>query len=238
MTQKKTNSIVPQEYVDKMQEYNIDEWRKQRIADALKYQAERETGADVPVWWEGSKEDKYDSPKYGVWNNCLATATGAFGDKYCVTGNRSFIDPNSDKYFEKKGFRQLEENEQDEFGDLHQEFGYDGVDFYPSHMLMLTGEDENGKSIYTYGPGYRNDIQKNKHYPFSYHDKKRRYRFVGTPDEIAEIEAHNAKVKEFKEKTAPLHEKREVARLNVEPLKKSLMEESTERYLKKKKAFE
>lgn len=245
MAGKDKSTIIPEEYVLKNKEYDINEWRKQKIADALKYQEERQTGADVPKWWEGTEEDPYYSPKYRTWNNCLATATGSFGEKYCETGNETFINPNSDGYFVKRGFRELTEADTDEYGDIWVDNRtYDNT---PHHALMLTGHDEKGEPLFTYGSGWRDGIKKGVHYPFENLGKK--YRFVGTPDEIAQIETHNAKVRELQKETAPLREKREVTRLNVEPLvaaepitdrtpKKSLMAESVEKYLKKKKAFE
>lgn len=233
MTEKKKSSVVPQEYVDKMQEYNIDDWRKQKIADALKYQAERETGTDVPSWWSDG-EDPYFHSKRGLWKNCISTATSSFGEKYCEIGNQTFINPNSKGYFVKKGFRELTDADNDQYGDIWVD--YDESKNTPFHALMLTGHDENGTPTFTYGSGWQDGIKKDANYKFEKLGKK--YRFVGTPEDIAEIEAHNARVREWQKETAPLREKREVTRLNVEPLKKSLMEESTEKYLKKKKAFE
>lgn len=233
MTQKKTNSIVPQEYVDKMQEYNIDDWRKQKIADALKYQAERETGADVPSWWSDG-EDPYFHSKRGLWKNCISTATSSFGEKYCEIGNQTFINPNSKGYFVKKGFRELTDADNDQYGDIWVD--YDEIKNTPFHALMLTGHDENGTPTFTYGSGWQDGIKKDANYKFEKLGKK--YRFVGTPEDIAEIEAHNAKVKEYKKETAPLREKREVTRLDVEPLKKSLMEEGLQKHLQLKKTYE
>ena len=204
---KKESGNIPEEHVLKNKEFSIDEWRKMKIDEALKFQQERETGADVPNWWEGTVDDKYFSPKYGFWQNCIATATGAFGKKYCETGNKSFINPNSNGYFEKKGFREVTDDDKDEYGDIW--IDYDGES--PYHAIMLTGHDENGKPLFTYGTGYNNNINKGTHYPTE--TIKKKYRFVGTPEDIAEIEAHNAKVRKFHEETAPLREKREITRI-------------------------
>lgn len=236
MANKNKSSIIPEEYVLKNQEFDINEWRNQKIADALKYQQSRETGGDVPTWWEGTEKDPYFSENYGFWNNCLATATGAFGDKYCESGNKTFVNPKKRGYFQKKGFRELTDSDKDEYGDIWVDYQELNGEESPYHAVMLTGHDEKGTPLFTYGTGVENRIKKGVHYPSGYFKKK--YRFVGTPDEIAEIEAHNAKVKEWKKQTAPLSENREVTRLNVEPLKKSLMEQSVENYLKKKKMFE
>lgn len=213
---KKESGIIPEEYVLKNKEYSIDEWRKQKIEDALKYQESRETGADVPTWWQGSAEDPYYSDKYGIWNNCLATATGAFGDKYCETGNKTFLNPNASGYFQKKGFRELTDGEQLQHGDLVQVF-YDRDGREPFHTIMYTGDDDSGR-LYTYGTGNVNMIQKNAHFPVSKDGRAKFYRFVGTEDDIAEIEAHNAKVRKFNEETAPLREKREVTLIPTKPI--------------------
>lgn len=218
---KKESGIIPEEYVLKNKEYSIDEWRKQKIADALKYQESRETGADVPNWWGGASDDIYYSDKYGIWNNCLATATGAFGDKYCESGNKTFINPNAQGYFQKKGFRELTDGEQLQHGDLLQLF-YDKNGNEPFHTLMYTGDDDSGR-LYTYGSGTTNVIRKNKHFPIHGNGRVKYYRFTGTKDDIAEIEAHNAKVREYNEKTAPLREKREVPLLKTKPLDNSAM---------------
>lgn len=53
----KKNNVVPQEYVDKMQEFDVEAWRKQRIADALRNHEERQEpyGGDLPPAWMGKK---------------------------------------------------------------------------------------------------------------------------------------------------------------------------------------
>jgi hypothetical protein len=214
---KKESGIIPEEYVLKNKEYSIDEWRKQKIADALKYQESRETGADVPNWWGGTSDDIYYSDKYGIWNNCLATATGAFGDKYCESGNKTFINPKASGYFQKKGFRELTDGEQLQHGDLLQLF-YDRDGREPFHMLMYTGDDDSGR-LYTYGTGTENIIRKNRRFPIHDDGPVKYYRFTGTEDDIAEIEAHNAKVRKFNEETAPLREKREVTLIPTKPIK-------------------
>lgn len=221
-------SVVPQEYIDRMQEFDIEAWRKQKIADALKYQAERESGEIEPNGWNDVIFDGYDKPilgrnsRLGRYLNCLGTATGAFGQEYRVDGNGVFINPKSDSFHKNKGFAELDK-EQEELGDIF-------VDYHsgsPAHAVMLVGKDKDGNNLYTYGQGERGSIVKSGHYPLL-DGKYKRYRFVGTPDEIAQIEAHNAKVRDFQEKTAPLREERKVTLTNA-PLDKELDMQRTKR---------
>lgn len=199
MTNKKEGSVIPEEYVVKKQELSVEDWRKQMVDAALKFMAERKKGADVPSWWQGEKDDPYFSEKYGVFNDCLATSTGAFGDKYNVPGNQSFINPKSNGYFAKKGFREVEEGEEDQYGDIWVEYSGDT----PYHALMLTGHNENGVPLFTYGRGLSGGpMAKNKTYPLDFIKKK--YRFVGTEDDLAELEAHNAMARKWQEMNQPL----------------------------------
>lgn len=223
-------SVVPQEYIDRMKEFDIEAWRKQKIADAVKYQLEREDGADIPSWWEGGTEtynDRYNSKKYGPWWNCIATATDAYDNRdgcYAI-GNKSFLDPKSSTYYEKLGFRLLDDSEESEIGDLYQ-LGHDSN--RPFHMVTLTGKDANGDNIYSWGTGTQRGINRG-HYDWEglgHHAT--RFRYIGRPELIKEIEAHNAKVRDFQEKTAPLREERKVTLINA-PLDKELDMQRTKR---------
>lgn len=234
MTEKKKSSVVPQEYVDKMQEYNIDDWRKQKIADALRYQQERETGAAPPAWF-GADEDFYSKKFDSYWKNCLATATDPYGEGCYESYNPSF-----EKNYQEKGFRLLSDEDDEQLGDIYVDYYKsldDMEDNRPIHAITLTSYDSDGNRKFTYGSGDQNIIKKDVNYPLNKGEYKR-YRFHGLPSDLAEIEAHNARVKEYNEKTAPLREKRDVALLETKPLKKSLMEEGLDKHLKMKKNYE
>lgn len=223
----KGKNIVPQEYVDKMQEFDVEAWRKQKIADALRNHEERhpEFGADLPPAWM-NKNIAYNENGYAYvsggdpfveWLNCISTATSPYcGMEGRVIGNKSFVNPKSADYYEKKGFRKLNDDEQLQHGDLVQV--YDGHSNSPTHMLTYTGDDDNGNRLYSYGRGFDNLYKRNGQFPLYDEDYLVGYRFVGTPEDIAEIEAHNSMVREYNKKTAPLREKREVPLLETEPL--------------------
>lgn len=223
----KRSNVVPQEYVDKMQEFDVEAWRKQKIADALKNHEERQEpyGGDLPPAWM-NKEIKFDEDGYAEvsggnpfesWLNCISTATSPYcGDEGRVIGNKSFINPKSSEYYEKKGFRKLNDDEQLQHGDLVQV--WDSFINQPTHMLTYTGDDEKGNRLYSYGRGFGNQYKRNGLFPLNDGEYSVSYRFVGTPEDIAEIEAHNSRVREYNKKTAPLREKREVPLLETEPL--------------------
>jgi hypothetical protein len=210
------NSVVPQEYVDKMLEFDIEAWRQQKIADALKYQAERNTGAEPPDWF--GADENYYSEKFGQdWMNCLATATDPYGEKCYESYNPSFA-----KNYKQKGFMLLTDADDEQLGDIyidHYSNLNENPDALPIHAITLTGLSNDGKRKFTYGDGSRNTIKKNANYPLQQGYYKR-YRFIGTPDEIAQIEAHNAKVRDFQEKTAPLREDRKITPLKTDSLDK------------------
>jgi hypothetical protein len=227
MAEKETkSSVVPQEYVDKMIEFDIDAWRKKRIEDALKYQSEREWGTDVPSWWEGgeSYNDKYESPKYGTWWNCISTATDCFDNREgrYATGNKSFITPSSNTYYEKLGFRRLGDEEESQLGDIYQ-IGYDAQN--PYHAMMLTGKNDDGTNHYTWGTGFQAGINRGR-YDYEGEGKvATRYRYVGRPEDVADIQTHNDNVKKYREATAPLSENRSAVLLKTKPLDKSINKE-------------
>jgi hypothetical protein len=91
---------------------------------------------------------------------CIYTTTGNFGKQYQVAGNRSFRG-NPEKY----GFVEIGLNEIKP-GDVIQDFSHkDGI---PTHALMFVGFDSNGKALYNYSDGRRDEsaIQKDAYYPF------------------------------------------------------------------------
>ena len=186
--QQKQYKVIPQEVIDRGELFDIDEWRKQRIAEALKYQAERERGYDTPKSW-----DVNPNTKDKIYDNCLSTATSAFGKERVVHGNQDFYNRNSHNFYERKGFRELKPDEEHELGDLRTLFWNDRK--IPYHTMMLTGFDEQGVPLYTWGPGTPGYIKKNKKYPKNddiFYDKH--LRFVGSPEEIDEINQYNQSI--------------------------------------------
>ena len=110
----------------------------------------------------------------------------------------------------------MQDGEELNHGDLVQVFRPDANGGYePIHMLTYTG-DKDGERLYSYGSGIDTYYQRNGRYPIDDGYKTQNYRFVGTPSDIAEIEAHNAKVREFNDKTAPLREGVKVTPLKIE----------------------
>lgn len=135
---------------------------------------------------KGYKEELCAGP------SCIYTATDNYGEKYRVSGNRSFR-ANPAKY----GFKEINLNDIKP-GDIIQDFTVDNI---PKHAITFMGYKDN-KAIFNYSSGgdSESSIRKNAHYPFEFDDKNpmvhldgtnnnklkhaaAAYRFIGTEDD-------------------------------------------------------
>ena len=91
--------------------------------------------------------------------SCIYTATDNYGNKYRVSGNRSFRSSP-----EKYGFIEINLNDIKP-GDIIQDFSVNGS---PTHAITFMGYNDEGTALYNYSSGdhTKGAIRKNKKYPF------------------------------------------------------------------------
>ena len=173
------NNIIPTEYDEQV--YNLADFQRAKIAAAVNNAKNRKASLPAPKWW--------DVNKYGDFQDCIGTATSNYGDESTEIGNQSFLKNHKDK-----GFDRLDSNSKLQEGDIVQYVSDSGI---PVHSVMITGFDENNFPITSYSNG-RGVYKTNNTMHHTLDNpgwKANYYRFVGTPAQQAEIEAHNAAVK-------------------------------------------
>lgn len=183
---KTKKSVIPEGYDDKT--YSLEDFQRAAIDAAVNNARTRTTGHPQPSWW--------NEEVHGDYNGCIGTATDNFGDDSCEIGNQTFL-----KNYKDKGFRRLDAGEKPAIGDIVQ-YVYNKTD--PQHSVLITGFDENNFPITSYDNGHgviktnntMHHTLDNPSYTANY------FRFVGTPAQQAEIEAHNAAVMDRRRQAA------------------------------------
>lgn len=169
----KNDFVLPKEYDGQV--IDIDDYLTKRRESALANSRTRTAGYIVP----------------NSYKNCIATATDNYGKGCLVTGNHTFYATP-----EKYGFRRLKAGEPSLAGDIVQAYTAGYNDSLPYHSYIINELDNLGniKNI-----NYANGEEDRKYYVGSNNhwakDGAYRYRYIGTPAELAAIEEHNAAVR-------------------------------------------